>query len=63
MKNPLAEEKEGNLPAVKQSKIQDGGGGKRLFWVILYYFVLGLVVIAAIYFLTKINTNTYKINI
>jgi len=63
VKKASAEEKEGSLPAVKQSKIQGDAGGKRLFWFILYYAILGLAVVIIIYFLTKISVDTYRINI
>ena len=63
MKKTSAEASEGSLPAARQSRTREDAGGKKIFRSVLYYLVLAVVLFAVIYFLTKINSNTYKVNI
>ena len=63
MKKTSAEASEGTLPAAKQSRTREDVGGKKIFRSVLYYVILGLVTFVVIYYMTKINSNTYKVNI
>jgi DNA/RNA endonuclease YhcR with UshA esterase domain len=51
------------LPDAKPSKTQEGGAGKINMPVILTYLVLAIILILVIIFATKINNNTFRINL
>ncbi len=61
MRKTLAEEKEENLPDVKQSRTPEGAGGKLISVII--YIALAIILVVLIYYITRINTNTFKVNI
>jgi hypothetical protein len=63
VKKKSAESSAETPPDAKPLKTREGGAGKFNLSVILTYLILAIILVIIIIFVTKINNNTFKVNI